>query len=130
MNRILIILILSFLIFISRSGHSQEKPNIIFILADDLGYGDLSSYGAKDIQTPHIDSLAKTGIKTSISATIIPNTSQKTRIPKDMARPSIKHPFLFSAAADKPSGVMLKAPLGSIISFLAGAFVVSQFPIG
>ena len=63
MHRILIILILSFLIFISKSGHSQEKPNIIFILADDLGYGDLLSYGAKDIQTPHIDSLAKTGIK-------------------------------------------------------------------
>ena len=63
MHRILNILILSFLIFISKSVHSQEKPNIIFILADDLGYGDLSSYGAKDIQTPHIDSLAKTGIK-------------------------------------------------------------------
>ena len=42
---------------------AQEKPNIIFILADDLGYGDLSAYGAKDIQTPHIDKLAKNGIK-------------------------------------------------------------------
>lgn len=36
---------------------------MIVILADDLGYGDLSSYGAKDIQTPHIDSLAKTGMR-------------------------------------------------------------------
>jgi arylsulfatase A-like enzyme len=41
--------------------YAQKKPNIIFILADDLGYGDLQSYGAKDIQTPNIDSLTKTG---------------------------------------------------------------------
>ena len=41
---------------------AQEKPNIIFILADDLGYGDLSSYGAEDIQTPNIDRLSNEGI--------------------------------------------------------------------
>jgi len=39
------------------------KPNIVFILADDLGYGDLSSYGHEFIRTPHIDSLAKRGMK-------------------------------------------------------------------
>ncbi len=33
-------------------------PNIVFIFADDLGYGDLGCYGAKDIKTPHIDRLA------------------------------------------------------------------------
>jgi arylsulfatase A-like enzyme len=42
---------------------AQEKPNIIFILADDLGYGDLSCYGAKDVQTPNIDELANNGIR-------------------------------------------------------------------
>lgn len=42
---------------------AQEKPNIIFILADDLGYGDLSCYGAKDVQTPNIDTLAANGIR-------------------------------------------------------------------
>ena len=41
----------------------SEKPNIIYIMADDLGYGDLSCYGAEKIQTPHIDSLAKRGIR-------------------------------------------------------------------
>ena len=35
----------------------SEKPNILFIMVDDLGYGDLSSYGATDLQTPHIDGL-------------------------------------------------------------------------
>ncbi|HEX8531343.1 MAG TPA: sulfatase, partial [Cytophagales bacterium] len=39
------------------------RPNIVFILADDLGYGDISAFGATDIRTPHIDGLARRGIK-------------------------------------------------------------------
>lgn len=42
-----------------------KKPNILLILADDLGYGDLGSYGAPDIQTPHIDSLVRAGMRFS-----------------------------------------------------------------
>src|SRR5687767_11960072 len=38
-------------------------PNIIFILADDLGYGDLGCYGQKRIKTPHIDRLAREGMR-------------------------------------------------------------------
>ncbi len=41
---------------------ATQKPNIIFILADDLGYGDLSIYGQKKMNTPHIDELAKRGM--------------------------------------------------------------------
>lgn len=40
-----------------------EKPNIIFILADDLGYGDLGCYGQQKIETPNIDKLAAEGIR-------------------------------------------------------------------
>lgn len=40
---------------------TPEHPNIIFILADDMGYGDLSCYGNRYIQTPNIDRLARTG---------------------------------------------------------------------
>jgi len=40
-----------------------KKPNIIFILADDLGYGDLGCYGQKEIKTPNIDLLAEEGIR-------------------------------------------------------------------
>lgn len=40
----------------------QDHPNILFILADDMGYGDLSCYGAVKIQTPNIDRLANEGI--------------------------------------------------------------------
>ena len=40
----------------------NPKPNIIFIMADDLGYGDLECYGQRKIKTPNIDSLAAQGM--------------------------------------------------------------------
>jgi arylsulfatase A-like enzyme len=42
---------------------SKSRPNILVILADDLGYGELGCQGGKDVPTPHIDSLAKNGIR-------------------------------------------------------------------
>ena len=42
---------------------AREKPNIIFIMADDLGYGDLGCYGQELIKTPHIDRLAENGMR-------------------------------------------------------------------
>jgi arylsulfatase A-like enzyme len=42
---------------------TRQKPNIIFVMADDLGYGDLGCYGAEKIQTPNIDLLAAEGIR-------------------------------------------------------------------
>jgi arylsulfatase A len=42
---------------------AADKPNIVFILADDLGYGDLSSYGATLVETPNIDRLADAGMR-------------------------------------------------------------------
>src|SRR5262245_27741494 len=42
---------------------AQGPPNIVFIMADDLGYADLSCYGRRDYSTPNIDRIAATGIK-------------------------------------------------------------------
>ena len=42
---------------------ANKKPNIIYILADDLGYGDLGCYGQKIIKTPNIDAMAKEGMR-------------------------------------------------------------------
>ncbi len=60
--------------------HAQKnkaKPNVILIYADDLGYGDVSAYGASKIQTPHLDALAKSGTRFtnahSTSATCTPS---------------------------------------------------------
>ena len=49
----------------SRGGHSAslERPNVLFILADDLGYGDLSCYGRPDYRTPVLDNVARQGMK-------------------------------------------------------------------
>ena len=40
-----------------------DRPNIVFLLADDLGYGDLGSYGGEMIETPHLDKLAREGMR-------------------------------------------------------------------
>jgi arylsulfatase A-like enzyme len=42
---------------------SSRRPNVLFILADDMGYGDLSCYGRPDYQTPVLDNLARQGIR-------------------------------------------------------------------
>lgn len=47
---------------LSLSIKAQDKPNVVFIYADDLGYGDVSCYGATKISTPNIDALAKKGV--------------------------------------------------------------------
>lgn len=44
-----------------QSKATSERPNIVFILADDLGYGDISCFGSQFVKTPNIDNLSKTG---------------------------------------------------------------------
>jgi len=48
---------------LGQGANAQTKPNILFIMADDLGYGDLSAYGAPDLQTPNIDALIARGMR-------------------------------------------------------------------
>ncbi len=40
-----------------------SRPNVVLIITDDVGYGDIGSYGAPDIKTPNIDRLAKEGVR-------------------------------------------------------------------
>lgn len=50
-------------LFLWGAAASAQQPNIVLIVADDLGYGDLSSYGAEDLHSPALDSLAASGIR-------------------------------------------------------------------
>jgi arylsulfatase A-like enzyme len=61
-KKLLIFVILSGAVINTSSAQSQ-RPNIIYIMADDLGYADLSCYGRKDYSTPNIDKLASQGMK-------------------------------------------------------------------
>jgi arylsulfatase A-like enzyme len=47
----------------ARAGEAPPRPNILFVLIDDMGYGDLSCYGSQRVQTPNIDRLAREGIR-------------------------------------------------------------------
>jgi arylsulfatase A-like enzyme len=42
---------------------NAQRPNVVLIITDDVGYGDFGSYGAPDIKTPNIDSLARDGVR-------------------------------------------------------------------
>jgi arylsulfatase A-like enzyme len=48
---------------VAGTSETQQRPNVLFILADDLGYGDLSCYGRPDYRTPVLDGLARQGVK-------------------------------------------------------------------
>jgi arylsulfatase A-like enzyme len=56
----------SFLVTSSATGSQQSRPampNVVLIMTDDAGYADTGSYGALDIRTPSVDSLARDGVK-------------------------------------------------------------------
>jgi arylsulfatase A len=63
MKRVMIVALLTVVFFQITGAQKSSKPNIIFILADDLGYGDIGCYGQQKISTPNIDRLAKMGVK-------------------------------------------------------------------
>lgn len=48
---------------VSSAAQSQRPPNVVLVMMDDLGYGDLGSYGGSDVRTPNIDRLAREGIR-------------------------------------------------------------------
>ena len=46
-----------------RGGQTTNKPNVVLVMMDDMGYGDIGSYGVLDAKTPHLDRLAREGVR-------------------------------------------------------------------
>lgn len=59
----LLSLLLAYFVFGESSTLAGSRPNIIVVLADDLGYGDLACYGNEVVKTPHLDQFAKEGLR-------------------------------------------------------------------
>jgi len=58
-----IVLLAALILGASSQAHAQRPPNVVLVMMDDLGYGDLGSYGASDVRTPNIDRLAREGVR-------------------------------------------------------------------
>jgi arylsulfatase A-like enzyme len=70
-----ITIVLTFTFSISAAEESTRMPNLIILLADDLGYGELGCQGNKEIPTPHIDGIAKRGVRFTQGYVTAPNCS-------------------------------------------------------
>lgn len=61
--RVPIPVVLALLLMVNGRAFAADRPNIVFILADDLGYGDLKCYGHPYARTPNLDKLAEQGTR-------------------------------------------------------------------
>ena len=84
---------------------AQQKPNVIFILADDLGYGDVSSYGATKISTPNLDKLASQGVRFTNA-----HTTSATCTPSRYAIMTGEYPWRQSGTGILPGDAALIVP--------------------
>ncbi|MBE9460684.1 arylsulfatase [Dyadobacter subterraneus] len=90
-------------------AQKKQKPNVIFIYADDLGYGDLSSYGATKISTPNIDRLAKEGLKFTNA-----HTTSGTCTPSRYALMTGNYPWRKKGTGVLPGNASLIIPIDKI----------------
>ena len=68
------------LLSLTAAGTNAARPNIVMVFVDDLGYGDLSSYGAQDLKSPHIDKLVSRGMRFDNFYANCPVCSERTKI--------------------------------------------------
>ncbi|UIR55933.1 sulfatase-like hydrolase/transferase [Sphingobacterium sp. SRCM116780] len=64
MKKIVLFVIIIMLTNVTIAKKKHSRPNIVFIMTDDLGYGDLGAYGQKLIETKHLDDLSKSFVPT------------------------------------------------------------------
>ncbi|WP_332913866.1 sulfatase-like hydrolase/transferase [Algoriphagus boritolerans] len=124
-----------------KKAAKSDLPNIVFIFADDLGYGDIGCFGATDIATPNIDRIAAEGIKFTsfLSASPVCSPSRAGlltgRMPQRMGINSVFFPesltgmdrgnhlrrnFETKRLSDRPRGKMAFGSHGKIPSAQSG----------
>lgn len=102
-------LLLLFSIGVVLGSIAQQKPNVIYIYADDLGYGDLSCYGATKLHTPHLDQLAKQGIRFTNA-----HTTSATCTPSRYALMTGQYPWKRNGTGILPGDAALIIPTDKI----------------
>ena len=113
-----LVVLLSLIACREKTPEQQKRPNFIIIFADDLGYGDLSCFGATDIHTPNIDRIAGEGIKFTefYSASPVCSPSRAGlltgRMPQRMGINQVYFPESFSGMP--PSEITIAEMLGTI----------------
>ncbi len=95
--------------FLSVTVIAQRHPNVVFIYADDLGYGDLSCYGATGIQTPHVDRLAAEGRRFTNA-----NSTSATCTPSRFALMTGQYPWRRNGTGILPGDAALIIPTDSL----------------
>lgn len=108
---------------LSSAQTTQNRPNVIFIYADDLGYGDLSSYGATQIQTPNIDRLAEKGVQFTNA-----HTTASTCTPSRYSVMTGSYAFRNNKAHILPGNAALLIPQNK--TTLAGVFQKAGYKTG
>jgi len=89
-----------FFLTTNQYAHTQDKPNIILIMADDLGYGDVGFNGHKIIKTPHLDNMAEQGVVFDRFYTAAPICS-----PTRGSCLTGRHPFRYGVLAAHTGGM-------------------------
>jgi arylsulfatase A len=108
---------LCLLVLLNCSGYAADtpagsKPNIVFILADDLGINDLGCYGRKDHQTPHLDRLAAEGIRfTDAYAAASVCSPTRAALMTGLAPARVKITTFMPGRADAASQKLLQAKI-------------------
>ena len=100
----------------STTENTTTLPNIVYILVDDLGYGDLSSYGQETLSTPHIDRLAKQGMR--FTQHYAGNT---VCAPSRASLLTGKHPGHVSVRGNQPAGQLLRPEETTLAEVVAEA---------
>lgn len=103
------VLFVGFLSLTNTNLFAQEKPSVLLIYVDDLGYGDVSSYGATKISTPNIDFLVKEGVKFTNG-----HTTASTCTPSRYSLMTGNYPFRQTGTGVLPGDAKLIIPENQI----------------